>query len=309
MSRKTLVLFVIFWLIFASIHFSEVLTIFHAGSLTKPLNELSKLFEQSHKDLEVRRESSGSLVVARKIVSLGKIPDLAFFADYKIFHLFLYPNYADFQVRFSSNSMVLAFTENSMFSNELNDSNWFDIVLKSGVKFGYSNPDLDPCGYRTLMVIQLAEKYYKSDGLFEKFRLSPNALILKKSVDLISYLQLGELDYAFLYKSEAVSSGLKFLELPPEINLGSEKFADNYKNAVLEVTGKDGKKVKLQGEPILYSFTMPKDAKNKEKAIEFIKFLMSEKGKEVFKKYGFSILVAPVIDIPENLPQQLKGEF
>lgn len=308
MLRKFL-LFVIFFLLFVSIQFSEVLTIFHAGSLTKPLNELSRLFKQSHRNLEIRLESSGSLVVARKIIDLGKIPDLAFFADYRIFHLFLYPDYADFQVKFASNSIVLAFTEDSLFSDELNDSNWFDIILKSGVKFGFSNPDLDPCGYRTLMTIQLAEKYYDSPGLFRNFKSSPNALILKKSTDLVSYLQLGELDYAFLYKSEAVNSGLKVLELPAEINLGSERFAANYKTAVLEITGKGGKKIELHGEPILYSFTILKAAKNKARAIEFVKFLMSEKGKEIFKRYGFSILGSPIIDIPENLPKQLKGVF
>ena len=289
-----------------SVHFSEVLTIFHAGSLTKPLNAVSNSFKQLHKNFEIRFESSGSLVVVRKIVELGKVPDIAFFADYRIFNLFLYPKFADFQVRFASNSMVLAYTENSKYSKELKDSNWYEIILRPNVKFGYSNPDLDPCGYRALMVSKLAEKYYGKSGIFEGVRSSPNAVVLKKSVDLISYLQLGELDYAFLYKSEAVSSDLKFLEFPPEINLGSEKFAENYRNAVVRIIGKSGKKVELKGEPILYSFTIPKDAKNKDGAIEFLRFLISDSGRKIFEKYGFSILEIPIVDVPENLPLGLK---
>jgi tetratricopeptide (TPR) repeat protein len=35
-----------------------------------------------------------------------------------------------------------------------------EILQKPDVVWGHSSPDLDPCGYRTLMVLQLAEKYY-----------------------------------------------------------------------------------------------------------------------------------------------------
>jgi molybdate/tungstate transport system substrate-binding protein len=303
---KKLIFSLIFLLLLVSVCFSEVLTVFHAGSLTKPLNEIATLFKRSNPNLEIRLESSGSLIVARKITELGKIPDIAFFADYKVFNLFLYPDFAGFQVRFASNSMVLAFTENSRYSEKLNDSNWFEIILQPDVKFGYSNPDLDPCGYRALMVCKLAEGYYNAPGIFQKVKSSPNALILKKSVDLVSYLQLGELDYIFLYKSEAVSSGLKFLEFPDEINLSAEKFATNYKNAVLEITGKDGKKMKIAGEPIYYSFTIPNDAPNKKIAIEFLRFLFSNKGKAIFRKYGFTVLETPIVDFQENLPEKLK---
>ncbi|MDI3472955.1 MAG: molybdate/tungstate transport system substrate-binding protein [Thermotogaceae bacterium] len=306
---KKSILFLIFLLFLASNYFPEILTIFHAGSLTKPLNEVAVLFKKSHPDLEVRFESSGSLIVARKITELGKIPDIALFADYRIFTLFLFPDFASFQVRFASNSMVLAFTENSRYSEELNDSNWFEIIFRPDVKFGYSNPDIDPCGYRALMVCKLAEKHYGVPNIFQKLKTSKNALILKKSVDLVSYLQLGELDYAFLYRSEAVSSGLKFIEFPAEINLAFEEFKTSYKNAVVEITGKDGEKTKVTGEPIYYSFTVPVGAQNRKTAVEFLKFLLSKEGKAVFKKYGFIVFEEPIVDFPENLPEELKGVF
>lgn len=297
-------LFIFLFAILTIFSFSEKLIIFHAGSLTNVLKALSLEFEKENPNVDVQLMGSGSLVVARKITELNQLADIAFVADYTIIPNFLYDEYADFNVIFSNNSMVLAYTDNSKYSEEINKDNWYDIIFNKGVIFGYSNPDLDPCGYRTLMTMQLAEKYYNLNGLFNRFINTKNRMVLKKSIDLIAYLEANEMDYAFLYKSEAFQHGLKYLELPKEINLSSVDFEKNYKNAFVEVPGKDGEKLKIYGKSINYGFTILKNAPNKDLAIKFIEFMYSKKGEDIFKEKGMDLFAN--VDNPNNLPVDLK---
>lgn len=297
--------FIVFiFILFTIFSFSKKLIIFHAGSLTNVLKAITVEFEKDNPNIKVQLMSSGSLVVARKINELNQAADLAFVADYTIIPQFLYDQYANFNVVFSNNSMVLAYTNNSRYNNQINEKNWYDIIFRKGVLFGHSNPDLDPCGYRTLMTIELAEKYYNSKELYEKFLKSKNRMILKKSIDLIAYLEANELDYAFLYKSEAFQHNLKYIEFPDEINLSSSKFEENYKKVFVEVPGKNGKETKIYGKSINYSFTIPKNANNKENAVKFIKFMYSNKGKKIFKDKGMDLFAN--VDNPDNLPHDLR---
>ncbi|MBM7558370.1 extracellular solute-binding protein [Marinitoga litoralis] len=297
-------IFLFLFIILTMISFSKKLIIFHAGSLTNVLKAIAIEFEKNNPDVEVQLMSSGSLVVVRKITELGQMADLAFVADYTIIPSFLYPEYANFNVIFSNNSMVLGYTENSKYSEEINKDNWYKVIFNKGVIFGHSNPDLDPAGYRTLMAMQLAEKYYNLNGLYNNFLNSKNRMILKKSIDLIAYLEATEMDYAFLYKSNAIQHNLKYIEFPDEINLSSVNFEENYNKTFIEVPGKNGEKTKIYGKSINYSFTIPKNANNKNEAIEFIKFMYSDEGKRIFKEKGMELFVN--VDNPNNIPNELK---
>ena len=78
-------------------------------------------------------------------------------------------------------------------------------LQRKGVVWGHSDPNLDPCGYRSLMVMQLAAKYYDKPDLYEKLLANrPEQNVRPKSVELISLLQSGNMDYAWEYLSVAV---------------------------------------------------------------------------------------------------------
>jgi molybdate/tungstate transport system substrate-binding protein len=128
------------------------------------------------------------------------------------------------------------------------------------VVWGHSDPNLDPAGYRALMVLQLAEKYYKKPGLYDRAIANrPQANIRPKSVELVSLLQTGNMDYAWEYLSVAVQHGLKYLTLPDEINLGNYKFDPFYSQAVVKVTGKEpGTFMEMKGKSITYGITLIK---------------------------------------------------
>ena len=272
--------------------------IFHAGSLSVPFAIMEKNFEETHPGINVEREASGSRKCARKIVDLKKDCDIMASADYRIIDNFLIPKYADWNVRFATNQMVLAYTDRSEFAGEINKDNWFTILAKKGVVWGHSDPNLDPCGYRSLMVLQLTEIFYQQPGLYQKLiRNRPVENIRPKSVELISLLQTGNMDYAWEYRSVAVQHGLKYLELPPQINLGDPDLDNFYRQAEVKISGKKpGEYIKLRGQSITYGITLLKQAPDRATAELFLKYLLSpDGGLKVLEDNGQTPLLPPVV--------------
>ena len=213
--------------------------VFHAGSLTVPFDKIEKDFEALHPDIDILREAGGSTKMARMISEVGKKADIMASADYKVIDNTLVPDFADWNVRFASNQLVLCYTETSRFSDTITSANWYEILLKEGVVWGHSDPNLDPCGYRSLMVLKLAEKFYSIDGLYDKLIANrPLKNVRPKSVELVNLLKTGNMDYAWEYLSVAVQHGLKYITLDDHINLGNYKYDAFYHQATVEVTGK-----------------------------------------------------------------------
>jgi molybdate/tungstate transport system substrate-binding protein len=216
------------------------LVMFHAGSLTVPFATMEKVFEAKYPGVDLQREPSGSSKAARKVSDLKKPCDIMASADYKVIDKLLIPQYADWNIRFATNQLVLCYTDKSKYAGEVTADNWYNILARKGVVWGHSDPNLDPCGYRSLMVLQLAETYYKQPGLYDKLIANrPIVNIRPKSVELVSLLQSGNMDYAWEYLSVAVQHGLKFVILPDQINLGNYKYDTLYAGAVVRVTGKN----------------------------------------------------------------------
>jgi molybdate/tungstate transport system substrate-binding protein len=174
--------------------------VFHAGSLTVPFARMEKEFEARHPNLDILREAGGSTRMARMISELDKPADIMASADFAVIDKSLIPGKASWNIRFATNQLVLAYTPESKFAGEINAENWYKILGRPGVIWGHSDPNLDPCGYRSLMVLQLAEKYYEEPGLYKELLANrPEENIRPKSVELVSLLETGNMDYAWEY--------------------------------------------------------------------------------------------------------------
>jgi molybdate/tungstate transport system substrate-binding protein len=259
---------------------SGKLTIFHAGSLAVPFAEMEKVFEKKYPAVDVQREAGGSTKMARLIAEVGKPADIMASADYVVIDKTLIPTFATWNVRFATNQMVLCYTNKSKFANEITGDNWYDILEREGVVWGHSDPNLDPCGYRSLMVLQLAEKFYGIPGLSQKLIDNrPMKNVRPKSVELISLLQSGNMDYAWEYLSVAVQHELKFVTLDKHLNLSDYKLTPFYKQAVVEVSGKKpGTTINRIGKSITYGITMLDQAPNKEAAEAFLAYMFAPDG-------------------------------
>ncbi len=308
MFKKYLVFLVAFVFLFSGVVYAESLVIFHAGSLSIPLKKASTIFGEQNPGVKVLLEASGSRTAARKVSQLGRKADIVASADYTVIDNLLIPKFAKWNVVFARNEVVVAYTNKSKYANEINPKNWYKIVTRKGVSIGHSDPNVDPCGYRALMLFQLAEKYYKCQGVYKA--LKGKAMVRPKSVELIALLQTGNLDYAIEYRSVAVQHHLKFVQLPSEINLSSMRFASYYAKAKVKVTGKKpGTFILKKGKPIVYGLTMTTVAPHKQLAIKFLRFFLSvDGGLMILKECGQPPIVPPIaVTGKPFIPRELKG--
>jgi len=268
------------WVGSASAGLSGKLIIFHAGSLSVPMERMERAFEAAHPGVDVLREAGGSTKMARLISEVGKPADIMASADYKVIDNNLIPKHAGWNIRFATNQLVLAYTDKSRYADEINPENWYEILQRKDVVWGHSDPNLDPCGYRSLMVLQLAERYYGVEGLYEDLLANrPERNVRPKSVELVNLLKTGNMDYAWEYLSVAVQHGLDYVKLDDHINLGNYAYDAMYEQAEVEVTGKKpGTFITKKGKSCTYGVTMTRDAANPEAAVRFLEYMLDTEG-------------------------------
>ncbi len=287
--------------------------VYHAGSLTVPVDNIIKAFNEIYPNVEVKTEAGGSVALARQIAELGKKVDVMMSADHTVIDNLLIPDHAAWNTVFAVNSLVIMYTDSSRYADEITPENWYEVLLRDGVQFGHSEPEQDPCGYRSVLLFQLAENHYQIEGLNQDIIAHiPQKNIRPKSVELIALLETGALDYAFEYESvalqhQAMDERFKFVKLPDAINLSSLAYADDYAKATIELAGAEpGTKIVTRGEPIVFSLTMPFSGVNRENAIAFLRFLLdTDKGLRILNEDGQPLIDVEAFSGRENIPTEL----
>ncbi len=284
------------------------LVIFHAGSLSVPFREVGKAFTKLHPGVTIKPEAAGSRDCARKICSLKRECDVMASADYSVVDTLLVPEFATFNIRFATNEMVLVYNPKSKRTTGISAKNWPKILQQPGVILGRADPNRDPCGYRTEMVLQLAETHYGRAGLFQTLTAkSRDKYIRPKETDLLALLEAGEIDALFIYRSVAEQHTLKFIILPDEVNLKSAALKALYKTATVQITGKKpGEFLTKTATPMVYSVTIPKNAPNRAAAEAFVAFLLSPQGQAIMKRNGQPAIAPAPASGSESLPAVLQ---
>ncbi|MBX3131813.1 MAG: substrate-binding domain-containing protein [Gemmatimonadaceae bacterium] len=275
----------------------ETLTVFNAGSLARPLKAALDTFAR-RENVRVHQESAGSLESARKLTELGKVPDLIALADAAVFPQYLVPRYVTSYTLFARNRMVVAFTDRSRHAREIGTANWPEILTRADVDVGRSDPDLDPNGYRTLMVWQLIARTRGDDALAA--RLEAQAVprnVRAKEADLVGLLQAGELDYIWSYESMAKATGLRWVMLGDSVDLSQPALADFYGQARVALRGaREGEHVVFTGQPIVYALAVPAEAPNRALGERFEAFLLGAEGRAILRREGLDVLEMPQVE-------------
>lgn len=284
------------------------LIIFHAGSLTVPVKEIIKEFNKEYPNVKVLPEAAGSVECARKITELKKTCDVFVSSDVNVIDCNLFPDYADWSIKFASNEMVIAYNDKSRKSTEINKDNWYYILLNNKVAFGRADPDMDPCGYRSVLVTKLAEKYYNKKGLADRLLKKDIQHIRPKEVDLLALLESNSIDYIFIYKSVVDQHKLKYVILPDEVNLKNPEMDSLYSTVSLKVKDKKPGKEKIQkGEAMIYGITILKNATNMEAALAFVEFFLNKtKGMKIMESNGQPSVIPSYSPSYNKIPESLK---
>lgn len=287
---------------------SKKLIIFHAGSLSVPFKQATAAFQKSNPGVNIIMEAAGSRTCARKISDLKKPCDIMASADYTVINTLLIPDHASWNIRFAANEMVLAYHKSSKLSDKINADNWYSILMDKRVSFGRSDPNMDPCGYRSVLTMKLAEKFYKKQGLARKMLAKNINFIRPKETDLLALLESHTIDYIFLYRSVTLQHKLKALILPDQINLKQASLKKHYKNVKVKISGKKpGTYIYKYGAPMVYGITIPNNSPNPKLAKAFIKFLLDpEKGGKIMKDNGQPSVVPAASLSYKNIPGELK---
>jgi molybdate/tungstate transport system substrate-binding protein len=275
------------------------LVVYNAGSLALPFRDLLAAFAREHPGIDPQQESSGSLEAARKLSELGKIPDILAVADYGVIAKLLMPAHAAWYATFASNAMVLAYSARSIGAGDIDGNNWWRVLLRPGVRWGSSNPALDPNGYRAHMVFQLAERHYGQPGLARRLEAALRPEYVRPSeAQLLALVQSGELDYVWSYRSLAQTAGLKWVTLPPDVDLSDPARAAAYGAVSVRLPGPNlgGRdSLEFRGEPILYALTIPVRAPHPSTARAFVRFLFSAAGREILLRNGYRLSDRPAL--------------
>lgn len=306
MKKELLVL----GLLGSSLLAKETITVFQAGSLKIPFSQIEKAFEEKYPQYDVVIENSGSIEAAKKITEKNRSADVMASADYKVIDNLLIPKYAKFNALFSTNEMVIAYTKNAKYADKINSANWPEIFLKNEVKIGHSNPNLDPCGYRAMLVTKLAEDYYKIPNLYNNLfsygdsyktdEENKNKVVVRAGEsELLKLLEENKYDYLYIYKSVAQQHNLEYITLPKEISLKDNEFSEFYNTVSFNIDGKEPNSfISKKGDSMIYGITVIENENlqsNKEGAVKFVNFVLSDEGQKIMIDNGQGVINPTII--------------
>lgn len=280
------------------------LSIFAAGTLAVPFRQIDALFEKQYPNVTVQAQFGGSVMMAKKITELHQDADLLAVADYNVIPKYMFgnPPHASWYAGFARNAITFVYSGKSKFANEVNPQNWYKVLARPGVEIGRSNPDTDPSGYQTVQMLNLAEKFYKEPGLEQKILANaPLTNMRDTETSLISALQLGQIDYLAIYRSDALQHHLEFIDLPATIDLSDPAQSAYYKTS--EARTKNGD---LIGKPIVYAATIVNGSKNAAMAVKYTALLLGPQGQAVMKANGFGTFSPAYAMHSEAMPAELR---
>lgn len=265
--------------------------LYNAAAIARPMRAVLDSFA-ARTGVRYEQETASSLELARKALHLAGQPDVIVLADPDVFVELLTPDIVTWHALFARNRIVLAFTDRSRHASEITANNWWQVVQRAGVEVGRSDPNMDPSGYRALLVWQLAERFYNQPDLAARLLAnSPSRNVRPREAEQIAMIEAGEYDYTWTYENLAKNKNLRYVRLPSAIDLGSPDDSTNYATAKIRVQGRGpNDSVTFQGKPILFAVSIPTNARQREIAGQFVQFLLSIDGRRILRAQHFDAM-------------------
>ena len=295
---------------------ATVVKVLHAGSLTTLVRqELGPALYQGS-GIALESEPGHSVALAMALKEGRTSGDVYLSADAEVNRILLEPTNCGaigWFVIFARNAVVLAYSPKSRFLADFEQARsgaipWYQALLQPGVQIRRNDPNLDPMGYYTLLVCELAERYYRLSD-FKAHLLGSDTNPEQVNQFHLAQFENGEIDAMFLYLSAAADCGLPYLHLPDEINLSNPALATAY--AQVHFTTNTGQT--FHGKPISFSATVLNKASNPQAALQFVEYLLSPAGQQHIQAAHF--LPSPALvggdarAVPHRLHLFLQGEY
>jgi len=268
-------------------------SVLYAGSLVNLMEkDLGPAFEKAS-GCSYQGEGKGSVALARMIKDGLRRPDVFISADPKVDELLMGKAHGD-EVRWYGllfrNEMVIGYNGKSRFADRFakaaaGQTPFYEALEAEGLRLGRTDPRLDPKGYRSILLFELAEKHYRRPGLTAKIlgaADNPDQVFPEEQLE--ARLESGQIDAGIFYRNEAEERGIPYIALPRQINLGDPALDQKYAEA--EYVDSSGKT--FHGGAIVYSITIPRNAPHHDAALAFVEFCLSDAGRALLKKHGLA---------------------
>jgi molybdate/tungstate transport system substrate-binding protein len=190
----------------------------------------------------------------------------------------------------ASTRMVVVYSPKSRFAADFaaaakGGKPWYEVLREPGLRFGRTDPAVDPQGANALLALQLASRYYHQPGLLQQVAgelQNPRQIFAETS--LMSRLEAGQIDATVGYASAAFSHHLPTVDLPAEVDLAHPAMqADWYAKAGFTLA--NGKKVAAQ--PLVFYAAVPTDAQQPALGRAFVQFMQGPQGQAMLRQRGY----------------------
>ncbi|MBO0798655.1 MAG: substrate-binding domain-containing protein, partial [Blastocatellia bacterium] len=255
-------------------------------------------------------EAQGSLGAAQMIRDRLRTPDVFISSDPLVnLQILMGPQNGSVVKWFAvlaSSQLVLAYSPQSKFVSKFQDAAtgrfpWYEVLATPGVRFGRGDPSIDPKGYRTLFLFNLARKYYGRDDIPKLLGDPMNPAQVFPEIALLARVESGQLAAGFFYKHEILVHHLQYMELPPQINLGDTHFSELYAQESYTTATRQ----RIPGAPILFTITVPEAARHPDAALAFVRFALTSQ--DLLRQFGFGNVEHRVGGDGNEIPAELRA--
>jgi molybdate/tungstate transport system substrate-binding protein len=238
---------------------------------------------------DFRGRAQGATGLANLIAAGSIRPDVFISVTPEPMRIVLRAGKSEKAVAIARTEMVIAYSRRSRYAEELARSGepgarpWWQVLETPGLRFGRTDPNVDPQGLNVLFMMQLAERYYRQPGLEAKI-LGPaiNPQQIFQESQLMARLQAGQLDASSAYKTQPAALGLPFIRLPGEINLGSASMEERYHDASVTLNGRTH-----HPSPLVFYAAVLKEAPEPALARRFVEWMQAPQARAILARFHY----------------------
>jgi len=316
---------------------SQQVIIYHAGSLSAAFAPVEQAFT-CQTGVHVQDVAAGSVDLVRQVTAGGKPADIVASADYVDIDQFLKPaGAASFDIVFAHGRMVLAYLQSDIGPDGKNlppivdpaapfsppsavpsvVDDWYNVLLMPGVTIGGSHPFLDPSGYRSHLIFQLAQTHYAVPTLYND--LLEHYFAIPATAPASANALGRQFDFQLIYEHSAQAAAqtnpdYRYAYLPDDVDLSNPAKNGAYQQAKLLEPGLGvpgaPDPVVLPATRVAWGLTILNNAPNRENAIKFVQLLLTPDGvgQTSLQKVG-PAPISPAVVSPDDwaqLPAELQ---
>jgi ABC-type molybdate transport system substrate-binding protein len=310
------------------------LNVCHAGSLQAAFSDIEKAFKEQHPDVTLTDVSGGSVTLARRLASGAQACDVYASADYVNIERLLEPaGLADYTIVFAKGRMVLAYlvtdpkTQGVAQPGAFNPpatipeaaQSWPRVLTAPDVRVGGAHPFLDPGGYRSHLIFELAQKHYGSANLYNALLEHYAVIPAATGADPATAPALGrEYSFQLTYEHSAAAAAARnaayrYVRLPDQIDLSNPGKNRGYGEAGVTMPGLGiagaAASVRIPATSVGWGVTIITKSPKRQNAIAFVNLLLGPTGTAALNLHG-PAPVTPAIVSPDDyahVPKALQA--